>query len=63
MPAPSRSAPLRIVNAMLGRRLGGLEQTMLDYGDALMLAGHQVHAVIHPERRPPGAEAGGATLA
>jgi glycosyltransferase involved in cell wall biosynthesis len=42
-------APFRVVNAMLGRRLGGLEQALLDYGDALTLAGHEVHAVIHPD--------------
>jgi glycosyltransferase involved in cell wall biosynthesis len=40
---------LRVVNAMLGRGLGGLEQVLLDYGDALSLAGHDVHAVIHPQ--------------
>ena len=48
--ALSRSgAPLRIVNAMLGRGLGGLEQALLDYGDALSAYGHDVHTVIHPE--------------
>jgi glycosyltransferase involved in cell wall biosynthesis len=40
---------LRIVNAMLGRGLGGLEQALLDYGDALSRFGHEVHAVIHPD--------------
>jgi glycosyltransferase involved in cell wall biosynthesis len=54
--------PLRVVNAMLGRGLGGLEQTLLDYGDALTLAGHEVHAVIHPDAAIRGAlEARGAT--
>lgn len=54
-------APLRVVNAMLGRRLGGLEQVLLDYGDALTLAGHEVHAVIHPDAAIRGAlEARGA---
>jgi glycosyltransferase involved in cell wall biosynthesis len=33
---------------MLGRHLGGLEQAALDYHDALTLAGHEVHTVIHP---------------
>lgn len=54
-------ASLRVVNAMLGRRLGGLEQVLLDYGDALTLAGHEVHAVIHPDAAIRGAlEARGA---
>jgi glycosyltransferase involved in cell wall biosynthesis len=48
-------ASLRVVNAMLGRGLGGLEQTLLDYGDALTLAGHEVHAVIHPDAAIRGA--------
>jgi glycosyltransferase involved in cell wall biosynthesis len=39
---------MRIVNAMFGTRLGGLEQVFLDYCDALALAGHEVHALIHP---------------
>jgi glycosyltransferase involved in cell wall biosynthesis len=33
---------------MLGRELGGLEQAMLDYGDALSRCGYRVHTVIHP---------------
>jgi glycosyltransferase involved in cell wall biosynthesis len=40
---------LRIVNAMLGRGLGGLEQALLDYGDVLSRFGNEVHAVIHPD--------------
>jgi glycosyltransferase involved in cell wall biosynthesis len=39
---------MRIVNAMFGCRLGGLEQVFLDYCEALALAGHEVHALIHP---------------
>jgi glycosyltransferase involved in cell wall biosynthesis len=46
---PIATSPLRIVNAMLGRGLGGLEQALLDYGDALSRLGHEVHAVIHPD--------------
>lgn len=42
-------APLRIVNVMLGRGLGGLEQVLLDYQDALVLAGHAAVPVIHPD--------------
>lgn len=34
---------------MLGRGLGGLEQVLLDYQDALSLFGHDVQAVIHPD--------------
>lgn len=41
-------APLRVLNVMLSRGLGGLEQVLLDYEDALALAGHEVQAVIHP---------------
>jgi glycosyltransferase involved in cell wall biosynthesis len=41
--------PLRIANVMLGRRLGGLEQALLDYTDALSRTGHEVHAVVHPD--------------
>jgi glycosyltransferase involved in cell wall biosynthesis len=39
---------MRIVNAMFGCRLGGLEQVFLDYSEALVHAGHEVHALIHP---------------
>jgi glycosyltransferase involved in cell wall biosynthesis len=39
---------LRILNAMLGRGLGGLEQALLDYAVALTECGHDVHTVIHP---------------
>ncbi len=54
--------PLRIVNAMLGRGLGGLEQALLDYGDALNRFGHEVHAVVHPAAAiRPALEARGAT--
>src|ERR1700731_1231063 len=34
---------------MLGQGLGGLEQALLDHGDALGRSGHDVHAVIHPD--------------
>jgi glycosyltransferase involved in cell wall biosynthesis len=50
--APQRvttEAKLRIANVMLGRRLGGLEQALLDYNDSLGSTGHDVHAVIHPD--------------
>jgi len=46
---------------MLGRGLGGLEQALLDYSDALSRFGHEVHAVIHPEAAiRPALEARGA---
>jgi glycosyltransferase involved in cell wall biosynthesis len=52
---------LRIANVMLGRGLGGLEQALLDHGDALGRAGHDVHAVIHPRAAVrPALEARGA---
>jgi glycosyltransferase involved in cell wall biosynthesis len=37
---------------MLSPRLGGLEQSLLDYCEALLIEHHPVHAVIHP--RWPG---------
>jgi glycosyltransferase involved in cell wall biosynthesis len=40
---------MRIVNAMFGRRRGGLEQVCVDYCEALTQAGHEVHALIHPK--------------
>jgi len=40
---------LRILNVMLGRSLGGLEQALLDYDVALTQCGHEVHTVIHPD--------------
>jgi glycosyltransferase involved in cell wall biosynthesis len=42
-------APLRILNIMLGRGLGGIEQAFLDYHKCLTLAGHEVVAVSHPK--------------
>lgn len=54
-------ARLRILNVMLGRGLGGLEQVLLDYQDALALAGHAVEAVIHPDAAiRPAVATGGA---
>ena len=58
----SAAPPLRIANVMLGRGLGGLEQALLDHGDALGRTGHDVHAVIHPDAAiRPALEARGAT--
>jgi glycosyltransferase involved in cell wall biosynthesis len=46
---------------MLGRGPGGLEQVLLDYGDALGRFGHEVHSVIHPDAAiRPALEARGA---
>ena len=46
---------------MLGRGLGGLEQALLDFNDALGQVGHEVHAVIHPDAAiRPALEARGA---
>jgi glycosyltransferase involved in cell wall biosynthesis len=54
---------LRILNVMLGRSLGGLEQALLDYAVALTQCGHEVHTVIHPDAALRTAlEASGATL-
>jgi glycosyltransferase involved in cell wall biosynthesis len=47
---------------MLSKGRGGLEQVLLDHGDALGRCGHDVHAVIHPEAAiRPALEARGAT--
>lgn len=34
---------------MFGRALGGIEQALVDYCEALRFSGHDVHAVIHPK--------------
>lgn len=39
---------LRVVNVMLSPGHGGIEQALLDYSEAIRLAGHDVFAVIHP---------------
>lgn len=44
----SDSVQLSIACVMLGTGPGGLEQSMVDYCEALLLEGHQVRAVIHP---------------
>ena len=45
-PAPRRPIsrtmrPLKVVNAMFGAKLGGLEQVFVDYSEALALRGHE----------------------
>lgn len=42
---------MRIVNIMLGKGLGGIEQAFVDYGCALRMAGHDVVMVAHPEAK------------
>ena len=42
------SAPLKIVNAMFGANLGGLEQVFVDYSEALGARGHQVSNLVAP---------------
>ena len=34
---------------MLGKGLGGIEQCAIDYAEALLLQGHEVMTIIHPE--------------
>jgi glycosyltransferase involved in cell wall biosynthesis len=54
---------LRILNVMLGRGLGGLEQALLDYAVALTGCGHEVHTLIHPDAAlRPALEARGMAL-
>ena len=38
-----------ILNIMLARGKGGLEQALLDYSDALTAAGYNVINVVHPQ--------------
>ena len=40
--------PLRIVNAMFGAHLGGLEQVFVDYSEALALRGHSLVNFVVP---------------
>ena len=40
--------PLRVVNAMFGARLGGLEQVFVDYSEALTLRGHTLVNFVAP---------------
>jgi len=42
------SAPLNIVNAMFGAKLGGLEQVFVDYSEALAARGHEVSNLVAP---------------
>lgn len=39
---------MKVVNAMFGRGLGGIEQVFVDYADALRMEGHDVLCVTHP---------------
>jgi glycosyltransferase involved in cell wall biosynthesis len=40
---------VRIVNIMLGKGLGGIEQACVDYSRAMMMSGHEVILVLHPK--------------
>ncbi len=40
---------MRVINIMLGKGLGGIEQAFVDYGNALRMAGHEVVMVTHPD--------------
>jgi glycosyltransferase involved in cell wall biosynthesis len=42
------SAPLKIVNAMFGKKLGGLEQVFVDYSEVLAARGHEVSNFVAP---------------
>jgi len=42
------STPLKIVNAMFGAKLGGLEQVFVDYSEALSGRGHEVSNLAAP---------------
>jgi glycosyltransferase involved in cell wall biosynthesis len=55
---------MRILNIMLGKGKGGLEQAALDYHEALLIAGHTPVSVIHPHSalRESFREQGGDTV-
>ena len=38
---------MKLLNLMLGKGKGGLEQAAIDYHEALILAGHEVTSVVH----------------
>lgn len=40
---------MRVCNIMLGKGLGGIEQSFLDYTEALLATGHFVGVVTHPK--------------
>ena len=40
---------MRIMNIMLGQKLGGIEHVFVDYTHALELQGHEVISVVHPK--------------
>src|SRR4051812_14794267 len=46
--APVSSAPLRLVNAMFGPKLGGLEQVFVDYSEVLAMRGHAMINIVTP---------------
>lgn len=39
---------MKILDVMLGRGLGGIEQCFVDYAEMCQLQGHEVHALCHP---------------
>lgn len=41
--------PLKIMNIMLGEKLGGIEHVFLDYTQALEMAGFETLSVVHPK--------------
>ena len=45
---------MRIANAMFGCGLGGIEQAFIDYTKALMVYGHKVTAIYHPDAQIAG---------
>lgn len=42
---------MHIVNVMFSRGLGGIEQSFVDYCEALQLAGHKVSVIISPDAK------------
>jgi len=40
---------MHIINAMFSRGLGGIEQSFVDYSEAIKGQGHKVTAIIHPD--------------
>ncbi len=42
---------MKVVNAMFGKGLGGIEQAFLDYAESLAMLGHEVVCVVRPKAK------------
>ncbi len=42
---------MKIINAMFGKKLGGIEQAFLNYAESLAIKGHEVICLVHPKAK------------